>query len=34
MTDRDPGINGRLVHARHHPDATGAVKVPAYQTSR
>ncbi len=27
------GINSRLVHGGHHPDATGAVTVPIYQTS-
>jgi methionine-gamma-lyase len=27
------GINSRLVHGGHHPDATGAVNVPIYQTS-
>lgn len=33
MTDRDLGINSRLVHAGYHPDATGAVNVPIYQSS-
>ena len=27
------GMNSRLVHGGHHPDATGAVNVPIYQTS-
>jgi methionine-gamma-lyase len=27
------GINSRLVHGGYHPDATGAVNVPIYQTS-
>jgi len=27
------GINSRLVHGGHHPDATGAVNVPIYQSS-
>jgi methionine-gamma-lyase len=27
------GINSRLVHGGYHPDATGAVTVPIYQTS-
>jgi len=27
------GINSRLVHGGHHPDATGSVNVPIYQTS-
>jgi methionine-gamma-lyase len=27
------GINSRLVHGRYHPDATGAVNVPIYQSS-
>ena len=27
------GINSRLVHGRYHPDSTGAVNVPIYQSS-
>lgn len=33
MTTKSMGINSRLVHAGHHPDATGAVNVPIYQSS-
>lgn len=33
MTDRALGINSRLVHGGYHPDATGAVNVPIYQSS-
>jgi len=33
MTDRTLGINSRLVHGGYHPDATGAVNVPIYQSS-
>jgi len=33
MEARQPGINSRLVHGGYHPDATGAVNVPIYQTS-
>lgn len=33
MTERTLGINSRLVHAGYHPDATGSVSVPIYQTS-
>lgn len=33
MATRRLGINSRLVHGGYHPDATGAVSVPIYQTS-
>lgn len=33
MTERPLGINSRLVHGGYHPDATGAVNVPIYQSS-
>ena len=33
MSAKAWGINSRLVHGGHHPDATGAVNVPIYQTS-
>jgi methionine-gamma-lyase len=33
MSTKAWGINSRLVHGGHHPDATGAVNVPIYQTS-
>jgi methionine-gamma-lyase len=33
MTDRVLGINSRLVHGGYHPDATGALNVPIYQSS-
>ena len=33
MKKKDSGINTKLVHAGHHPDPTGAVNVPIYQTS-
>jgi len=33
MTTQGKGIHTRLVHAGYHPDATGAVCVPIYQTS-
>ncbi len=33
MTTKRLGINSRLVHGGYHPDATGAVNVPIYQTS-
>lgn len=33
MTQRDLGINSRLVHGAYHPDDTGAVNVPVYLSS-
>src|SRR3990172_11310296 len=33
MSTKAWGINSRLVHGGHHPDATGAVNVPIYKTS-
>ena len=33
MSHRDRGFHTRLVHGGHHPDATGSVTVPIYQTS-
>lgn len=33
MTTQGKGFHTRLVHAGYHPDATGAVVVPIYQTS-
>jgi methionine-gamma-lyase len=33
MKTKDKGFHTRLVHAGHHPDPTGAVTVPIYQTS-
>lgn len=33
MTKKGLGINSRMVHAGYHPDETGAVNVPIYQTS-
>ena len=33
MSAKDLGINSKLVHAGYHPDGTGAVNVPIYQTS-
>ncbi|HKJ02739.1 MAG TPA: aminotransferase class I/II-fold pyridoxal phosphate-dependent enzyme [Longimicrobiales bacterium] len=33
MKTRERGINSRLVHGSYHPDATGAVNVPIYQSS-
>ena len=33
MDTKDSGINTKLVHAGHHPDQTGAVNVPIYQSS-
>jgi methionine-gamma-lyase len=33
MNTKHLGINSKLVHAGHRPDATGAVTVPIYQTS-
>ena len=33
MKIRKLGINSRLVHGGYHPDATGAVNVPIYQSS-
>lgn len=33
METRQPGINSRLVHGGYHPDSTGAVNVPIYQSS-
>jgi methionine-gamma-lyase len=33
MTTSDLGINSQLVHGGYHPDATGAVNVPIYQSS-
>lgn len=33
MNTDDCGINTKLIHAGQHPDATGAVTVPIYQTS-
>jgi methionine-gamma-lyase len=33
MTTTRLGMNSRLVHGGYHPDATGAVNVPIYQTS-
>lgn len=33
MHTKHLGINSRLVHAGHRPDATGAVNVPIYQSS-
>lgn len=33
MTQKPLGINSRLVHSGYHPDGTGAVNVPIYQSS-
>lgn len=33
MDTRHLGINSKLIHAGHEPDATGAVNVPIYQSS-
>jgi methionine-gamma-lyase len=33
MNTSDWGINSKLVHGGYHPDATGAVNVPIYQSS-
>jgi methionine-gamma-lyase len=33
MSDKALGINSRLVHGGYHPDSTGAVNVPIYQSS-
>lgn len=33
MSTTELGINSRLVHGGYHPDATGAVNVPIYQSS-
>jgi methionine-gamma-lyase len=33
MKSTDLGINSKLVHGRYHPDVTGAVNVPIYQSS-
>jgi len=33
MTEANLGINSRLVHGGYHPDDTGAVNVPIYQSS-
>jgi methionine-gamma-lyase len=33
MKTSDLGINSKLIHAGYHPDATGAVNVPIYQSS-
>jgi methionine-gamma-lyase len=33
MKSNELGINSKLVHGRYHPDATGAVNVPIYQSS-
>lgn len=33
MTERALGINSKLVHGGYHPDHTGAVNVPIYQSS-
>lgn len=33
MDTKRQGVNTRLIHAGHQPDATGAVNVPIYQTS-
>ena len=33
MDTKHLGINSKLIHAGHHPDPTGAVNVPIYQTS-
>ena len=33
MKGNELGINSRLVHGTYHPDATGAVNVPIYQSS-
>lgn len=33
MDTKKCGINTKLVHAGHHPDSTGAVNVPIYQSS-
>ena len=33
MSAKDLGINSKLVHGGYHPDATGAVNVPIYQSS-
>ncbi len=33
MSTRELGINSKLVHGTYHPDATGAVNVPIYQSS-
>ncbi len=33
MQKKDAGINTQLIHAGYHPDETGSVNVPIYQTS-
>ena len=33
MDTKHLGINSKLIHAGHKPDATGSVNVPIYQTS-
>ncbi len=33
MSDRALGMNSRFIHGGYHPDATGAVNVPIYQSS-
>lgn len=33
MDTKKLGINSKLIHAGHHPDETGAVNVPIYQSS-
>ncbi len=33
MDTKQLGVNSKLIHAGHHPDATGAVTVPIYQSS-
>jgi methionine-gamma-lyase len=33
MSAKELGINSRLVHGGYHPDSTGAVNVPIYQSS-
>jgi methionine-gamma-lyase len=33
MAEKQLGMNSRLVHGGYHPDGTGAVNVPIYQTS-
>lgn len=33
MNTKNLGINSKLIHAGHKPDATGSVNVPIYQTS-
>ncbi len=33
MDTKQLGVNSKLIHAGHHPDGTGAVTVPIYQSS-